>query len=68
MSRDASAGNEKESAVNETDRYADGEASTPTRILDAAEALFMQYGFGPVSLRQVAQGANIRQATLYHYQ
>jgi AcrR family transcriptional regulator len=37
------------------------------KVLDAAEALFMQRGYASVTLLDIAQALNIRQASLYHH-
>lgn len=37
------------------------------RVLDAAERLFMEHGYGAVTLRDIAQSLGIRQASLYYH-
>ncbi len=45
-----------------------GQFSTKERILDAAETLFAQYGFGGTSLRQVTSQADVNIAAVnYHF-
>ncbi len=44
-----------------------GEATTRERIINVAIDLFAQKGFDAVSLREVAEAAGIRKATLYYY-
>src|SRR3981081_1481862 len=43
-------------------------ADTKTRILDAAELLFMEHGFGATSLRQITAAAGVNLAAVnYHF-
>lgn len=37
------------------------------RLLDAAEALFMEKGYKGVTLREIAKALDIKQASLYHH-
>lgn len=37
------------------------------RVLDTAEALFMQHGYTTVKLKDIAQHLNMRQASLYYH-
>ncbi|HWK80950.1 MAG TPA: helix-turn-helix domain-containing protein, partial [Thermomicrobiales bacterium] len=37
------------------------------RVLDAANALFVEHGFKAVSMQQIANAAQINKATLYHH-
>lgn len=37
------------------------------RVLDAANALFVEHGFKAVSMQQIANAAQITKATLYHH-
>lgn len=37
------------------------------RVIDAAHSLFTQRGFADVSMQQIADGASITKATLYHH-
>lgn len=37
------------------------------RVLDAANALFVEFGFKAVSMQQIANAAQITKATLYHH-
>lgn len=46
---------------------APGEMSTKERIFSVAIDLFAQKGFDAVSLREIAEAAGIRKATLYYY-
>ena len=46
---------------------APGEETTKERILSVAIDLFAQKGFDAVSLREIAEAAGIRKATLYYY-
>jgi AcrR family transcriptional regulator len=46
---------------------ASGEMTTKERIFDAAIDLFAQKGFDAVSMREIAEAAGIRKATLYYY-
>lgn len=46
----------------------DSELSVATqRVLDTAERLFMEKGFAPVTLRDIADELGIRQASLYYH-
>ncbi len=42
-------------------------ADTKNRILDAAEQLFAEHGFGDVSVRQVVQAAEVNVASIHYY-
>jgi AcrR family transcriptional regulator len=42
-------------------------SSARTRVLDAAEKLFHQEGFTAVTMRDIANSAGIRQASLYYH-
>lgn len=46
---------------------AQGEMTTKERILDVAIDLFARKGFDAVSMREIAEAAGIRKATLYYY-
>jgi AcrR family transcriptional regulator len=46
---------------------ASGEETTKERILSVAIDLFAQRGFDAVSLREIAEAAGVRKATLYYY-
>ena len=46
---------------------ASGEMTTKERILDVAINLFAQKGFDAVSMREIAEAAGIKKATLYYY-
>ena len=46
---------------------APGEETTKERIISVAIDLFAQKGFDAVSLREIAEAAGIRKATLYYY-
>jgi AcrR family transcriptional regulator len=46
---------------------ASGEETTKERILSVAIDLFARKGFDAVSLREIAEAAGIRKATLYYY-
>ena len=46
---------------------ASGEVSTKERILNVAIDLFAVKGFDAVSLREIADAAGVRKATLYYY-
>lgn len=46
---------------------ATGEVTTKERIFNVAIDLFAQKGFDAVSLREIAEAAGIRKATLYYY-
>jgi AcrR family transcriptional regulator len=46
---------------------ASGEGTTKERIFSVAIDLFAQKGFDAVSLREIAEAAGIRKATLYYY-
>lgn len=46
---------------------ASGEETTKERILSVAIDLFAQKGFDAISLREIAEAAGIRKATLYYY-
>lgn len=46
---------------------ASGEMTTKERIFNVAIDLFAQKGFDAVSLREIAEAAGIRKATLYYY-
>ncbi len=46
---------------------APGEETTKERIFSVAIDLFAQKGFDAVSLREIAEAAGIRKATLYYY-
>ena len=46
---------------------ASGEETTKERIISVAIDLFAQKGFDAVSLREIAEAAGIRKATLYYY-
>jgi TetR/AcrR family transcriptional repressor of mexJK operon len=56
-------------AMAETVTTAPAEAAEPSRkqrqILDAAAALFMAHGYGPVSMDAIARAAGVSKATLY---
>ena len=43
------------------------ETETRTRLLDAAERLFQERGYGAVSMADVAGAVGIRKASLYHH-
>ncbi len=43
------------------------ETETRTRLLDAAERLFQEHGYGAVSMADVAAAVGIRKASLYHH-
>jgi AcrR family transcriptional regulator len=58
------AGNDKGAKIA---RDASGEMTTKERIFDVAIDLFAQKGFDAVSLREIAEAAGIRKATLYYY-
>jgi AcrR family transcriptional regulator len=53
--------------VKATPSNASGEMTTKERIFDVALALFAQKGFDAVSMREIAEAAGIRKATLYYY-
>ena len=46
---------------------APGEMTTKERILDVAIDLFAQRGFDAVAMREIAEAAGVRKATLYYY-
>lgn len=50
-------------------RIADGRAAseTKTRILDAAESLFMEHGFEATSLRAITAGADVNLAAVHYH-
>jgi AcrR family transcriptional regulator len=57
------AGNENAKIAPDTS----GEMTTKERIFSVAIDLFAQKGFDAVSLREIAEAAGIRKATLYYY-
>ncbi len=57
----------KEKNVKDALPGATGEMTTKDRILDVAIDLFAQKGFDAVSLREIAEAAGVRKATLYYY-
>jgi len=59
------AGNSKD--IKATPSNASGEMTTKERILDVAIDLFAQKGFDAISMREIAEAAGIRKATLYYY-
>ena len=42
-------------------------ADTRQKILDSAEVLFAEHGFGEVSVRQVVQAAEVNVASIHYY-
>ncbi len=58
------AGNDKDVTIASD---ASGEVTTKERILSVAIDLFAQKGFDAVSLREIAEAAGIKKATLYYY-
>ena|SRR5438067_3427201 len=46
---------------------ATGRSATKSRILDAAEALFMEHGFEATSLRQITAAANVNLAAVHYH-
>jgi len=46
---------------------APGRSATKSRILDAAEALFMEHGFEATSLRQITAAANVNLAAVHYH-
>src|SRR5438105_15411192 len=46
---------------------APGRSATKSRILDAAEALFMEHGFDATSLRQITAAANVNLAAVHYH-
>ncbi len=45
----------------------DDHSEAKRRVLDAAEKLFMERGYTAVTLRDIAQALNIKQASLYYH-
>jgi len=45
----------------------DGISEARRRVMDAANALFVEHGFTAVSMQQIANAAQITKATLYHH-
>jgi AcrR family transcriptional regulator len=58
------AGNDKDAKIA---KDAPGEETTKERILTVAIDQFAQKGFDAVSLREIAEAAGVRKATLYYY-
>lgn len=58
------AGNDKDVKIAPD---ASGEMTTKERIFSVAIDLFAQKGFDAISLREIAEAAGIRKATLYYY-
>jgi AcrR family transcriptional regulator len=56
-------------ATHEPDHsdHVDAISASRQRILDIAEAMYMQHGYHAVSLREIAQAVSLRQASLYYH-